>query len=108
MWLKSEGFVEQVKIGWKSYNFQGSPSFVLARKLRALKTEKMERRDLCWCWEEEKELVDGDQALDIIAKGRLLIEEERRSILGIWRGWFSSWRSELEVEIQAALVERGW
>jgi len=30
MWLKSEGFVDQVKTWWKSYNFQGFPSFVLA------------------------------------------------------------------------------
>jgi hypothetical protein len=39
MWLKSEGFVEQVKQWWTSYNFQGSPSFILASKLKALKTD---------------------------------------------------------------------
>jgi len=39
MWLKSEGLVDQVKIWWKSYNFQGCPSFVLAHKLRALKMD---------------------------------------------------------------------
>jgi hypothetical protein len=30
MWLKSEGFVEQVKTWWVSYSYQGSPSYVLA------------------------------------------------------------------------------
>jgi hypothetical protein len=39
MWMKSEGFVEQVKTWWMSYRFQGSPSFVLARKLKALKSD---------------------------------------------------------------------
>jgi hypothetical protein len=72
--------VDQVKIWWKSYNFQGSPSFVLARKLRALKMDLKK-------WNEEifgnvgkrkKELVDGIRELEIIAEGRLLIEEERK------------------------------
>jgi hypothetical protein len=61
MWLKSEGFVEQVKYGGKSYNFQGFPSYVLTCKLRGLKTDLKK-------WNEEifgdvgkrkKELVDG-------------------------------------------------
>jgi hypothetical protein len=48
MWLKSKSFLVQVKVWCKSYNFQGSPSYVLACKLRALKTDlkKMELRDL--------------------------------------------------------------
>jgi hypothetical protein len=37
MWLKSKGFVEQVKTWWLSYNFHGWPSFILASKLKALK-----------------------------------------------------------------------
>lgn len=37
MWLKFEGFVDQVKAWWKSYQFPGSLSFVLASKLKALK-----------------------------------------------------------------------
>jgi hypothetical protein len=32
MWLKAEGFVAHVKQWWDSYVFQGTPSFVLARK----------------------------------------------------------------------------
>jgi hypothetical protein len=39
IWLKDEGFVEKVKIWWDSFHFFGSPSFVLAKKLRALKWE---------------------------------------------------------------------
>jgi hypothetical protein len=76
MWLKSEGFVEQVKIGWKSYNFQGSPSFVLARKLRALKKWNEEIFDDVG--KRKKELVDGIPELEIIVEGKSLIEEERK------------------------------
>ena len=39
MWLKVEGFVERVKLWWEGYCFMGSPSFVLAQKLKALKEE---------------------------------------------------------------------
>jgi hypothetical protein len=39
MWLKTEGFVDRVKTWWSSYPFIGSPSFVLASKLKALKED---------------------------------------------------------------------
>jgi hypothetical protein len=38
MWLKS-GIVERVKQWWSSYHFQGSPSLILAHKLKALKAD---------------------------------------------------------------------
>uniref|UniRef100_A0A2N9GEV9 TIR domain-containing protein n=1 Tax=Fagus sylvatica TaxID=28930 RepID=A0A2N9GEV9_FAGSY len=39
MWLKSEGFVERVQRWCSSYSFSGPPSFILACKLKALKTD---------------------------------------------------------------------
>ncbi|KAG6646425.1 hypothetical protein CIPAW_07G008100 [Carya illinoinensis] len=39
MWLKSEGFVDRVKQWWSSYQFQGTPSFIFASKLKALKKD---------------------------------------------------------------------
>jgi hypothetical protein len=39
MWLKEEGFVEKIRSWWVSFSFVGSPIFVLAKKLRALKGE---------------------------------------------------------------------
>ena len=39
MWLKVEGFVEKVQQWWNGYCFMGSPSFVLAQKLKALKED---------------------------------------------------------------------
>ena len=37
MWLKSEGFHDRVKWWWNSYNYSGSPSYVLVQKLKYLK-----------------------------------------------------------------------
>ena len=44
MWLKPEGFVDKVKSWWRSYLFEGLPSFVLANKLKSFKRDlkKME------------------------------------------------------------------
>ena len=39
MWLKEEGFIERVQQWWSGYCFVGSPSFILARKLKALKED---------------------------------------------------------------------
>ena len=39
MWLKVEGFVEKVQQWWHGYCFMGSPSFVLAQRLKTLKED---------------------------------------------------------------------
>ena len=39
MWLQVDGFVEKVKIWWDSYHFYGTPSYRLAKKLKALNGE---------------------------------------------------------------------
>ena len=39
MWLKAEVFVDKVKQWWDGYNFAGSPSFILAQKLKVLKVD---------------------------------------------------------------------
>lgn len=39
MWLKTEGFVERVKSLWDCYSFSGTPSFVLAKKLKAVRED---------------------------------------------------------------------
>jgi hypothetical protein len=78
MWLKAEGFVERVKLWWDSYSFQGSPSYVLACKLKALKQDLKK-------WNEEvfgnvkgkkRKLFDELQALEAIESSRALVEEE--------------------------------
>ena len=39
MWLKTEGFVDKVQSWWNRHSFVGTPSFVLAKKLKALKED---------------------------------------------------------------------
>ena len=39
MWLKEKGFVERVRQWWNGYCFSSSPSFILGRKLKALKED---------------------------------------------------------------------
>jgi hypothetical protein len=66
MWLKEQSFVEKVGSWWGSFSFLGSPNFVLAKKLRALKGE-IKRRNLevfgnvearNKAWAEELKLLD--------------------------------------------------
>lgn len=84
MWLKSEGFVERVKGWWRSYHFQGTPSYVLAKKLKFLKVD-LKR------WNEESfgnvvvksnQLLADLHNLEVLAESRLLsndvkIQKER-------------------------------
>lgn len=46
MWLQVDGFVEKVKIWWDSYNFYGTPSYRLAKKLKALNGGFKKRNEL--------------------------------------------------------------
>ena len=39
MWLEEDGFVDRVKSWWTSYLFPGSPSHIMASKLKALKVD---------------------------------------------------------------------
>ena len=39
IWLRAEDFADKVKVWWASYIFQGTPSYVLAKKLTALKLD---------------------------------------------------------------------
>ena len=74
MWLKAEGFVDRVQHWWNGYNFMGSPGFILAQKLRALKADLKK-------WNREE---SGDLAL---RKENLLIElmglDAREELLGL-------------------------
>ena len=71
--------MEKVRGWWASYNFQGTPSFILAKKLRALKGDII-------TWNKTvfgnvgaliKERVDELKALEVTAEGGGLSEVER-------------------------------
>uniref|UniRef100_A0A2N9IIB8 Reverse transcriptase zinc-binding domain-containing protein n=1 Tax=Fagus sylvatica TaxID=28930 RepID=A0A2N9IIB8_FAGSY len=78
MWLKVEGFSNRVKQWWDSYNYDGSPGFILAQKLKTLKSD-LQR------WNEEDfgdvnhrryELMASIQELDMVEDDRPLSAEE--------------------------------
>ena len=72
MWLKAGGFVEKVKTWWESYNFQGSPSFQFASKLKALKLDLKK-----WNVEEFGNVEDGMNKLWKNLKVLDLLEDSR-------------------------------
>ena len=78
MWLKKEGFGALVKQWWDFYQFQGSPSFIFACKIKALKTDLKK-------WNEEvfgnidcnkSKLLNDLRVLDDIQEVRALYSEE--------------------------------
>ncbi|XP_022880574.1 uncharacterized protein LOC111397830 [Olea europaea var. sylvestris] len=90
MWLKVDGFGERVRTWWMSYDFRGSPSYVLDCKLKALKID-LKR------WNEE---LVGDvnhcktQCLSVIEE--LDRREESRGLTGEERVTRGELREELE------------
>jgi predicted ATPase len=79
MWLKSDGFVEQVQRWWESYDFQGLPSYVLAKKLKALKADlkKWNEEVFSDVGKKKEELVEGIKELEGLEESRGLVEEEQ-------------------------------
>jgi hypothetical protein len=83
--IKEDGFVDKVKAWWSSFSFRGSPSFILAKKLRALKGEiKRWNREVFGivgarikAWAEELELLDRSEEVCRLSEE----EKERRSLL---------------------------
>jgi hypothetical protein len=67
-----------VKQWWDSYSFQGSPSFVLARKLKALKLDLKKGNEKVFGNVErnKRKLIEDLQAFDVIEESRALGEEE--------------------------------
>ena len=39
MWLKTDGFIDRVQSWWDHHSFSGTPSFMFAKKLKALKED---------------------------------------------------------------------
>ena len=39
MWLKTDGFVDRVSSWWNRHSFLGTPSYVFAKKLKALRED---------------------------------------------------------------------
>ncbi|KAL6331800.1 hypothetical protein AAG906_020143 [Vitis piasezkii] len=64
MWLKVEGFKDLLKLWWEGDNFSGSSSFILAAKLKALKSKLKEwNKDVFGRVEARKDLALNQGAL---------------------------------------------
>ncbi|XP_075649981.1 uncharacterized protein LOC142620503 [Castanea sativa] len=66
MWLKSEGFVDRVQTWWNRHSFVGTPSFVLVKKLKALKQDIVQwnRREFGNVARHKKQLLEELITLD--------------------------------------------
>ena len=100
MWLKAPGFVDKVRDWWSSYSYNGTPSFVLAQKLKALKGDLKD-------WNQQvfqdvgvrrQHLECELEALDLKESLTSLLDEERNSRDGC----------KLELEKVAQLEEVSW
>ena len=79
MWLKVEGFMELVKEWWESYSVNGTPSFVFAAKLKALKVDLKKWNDTQFgnVSLQKKQLMADLRAIDAMEDSRQLSVEER-------------------------------
>ena len=66
MWLKTEGFVDRVQTWWNQHSFVGTPSFVLEKKLKALKEDIVQRnhREFGNVMRQKKQLLEELKSLD--------------------------------------------
>ncbi|XP_042942615.1 uncharacterized protein LOC122276776 [Carya illinoinensis] len=78
MWLKSEGFVDKVRHWWSSYQFHGTPSFILVGKLKALKNDLKHWNSQSFgdVGEQKQTMTEEIQIFDRITEERALTPEE--------------------------------
>ena len=66
MWFKTDGFVDRVQSWWNQHSFVGTPSFVLAKKLKALKEDIIQwnHREFANVDRQKKQLLEELKILD--------------------------------------------
>ena len=66
LWLKTDGFTDRVRSWWNQYSFSSTPSFVLAKKLKALKGDIIQwnRNVFGNVGRQKKELLEALKLLD--------------------------------------------
>ena len=76
MWLQTDGFNNRVHSWWNRYSFSGTPSFVLAKKLKALKEDiiKWNRSEFGNVERKKKDLLEALKLLDV-KEGELGLSE---------------------------------
>ena len=76
MWLKANVFVDKVYLWWNRHSFYGTPSYVFAKKLKALKEDIVQwnNKEFSNVGNQKKELL-GDLALLYAKEGVLGLSE---------------------------------
>ena len=66
MWLKTDGFVDRVDSWWNRNSFSGTPSYVFAKRLKALKEDIIQwnRQEFGNVNRQKKELLGALELLD--------------------------------------------
>jgi hypothetical protein len=79
MWFKADGFVDRVRQWWLSYQFDGSPSYILANKLKALKADlkKWNTESFGNVEIKKNHLLYELHEIDRAAKSRILTSDEK-------------------------------
>uniref|UniRef100_A0A2N9I916 Reverse transcriptase domain-containing protein n=1 Tax=Fagus sylvatica TaxID=28930 RepID=A0A2N9I916_FAGSY len=79
MWLKAEGFEDLVKEWWESYSVIGTPSYMFAAKLKALKVDlkKWNATHFGHVSLQKKQMMADLRGLDEVEESRPLTNEER-------------------------------
>ena len=67
IWLRTDGFKDRVHSWWNQYSFSGTPSFVLAKKMKALKEDIIQwnRSEFGNVEHQKKELLEALKSLDV-------------------------------------------
>ena len=88
--VEVRGVLDKVKSWWENYHFQRTPSYILAKKLTALKTDlkKWNKTDFGNITAKKQQLWSKLNALDVKEDNQPLIEEENLEK--------ATFRSELE------------
>ena len=100
MWLKTNGFVDRVDSWWNRHSFSGTPNYVFAKKLKALKEDLIQ-----WNHQEfgnvghmKKELLGTLESLDAEEEVLGITETERNEKIVV----------KLQVEHLLSLEEISW
>jgi hypothetical protein len=94
MWLHHQDFVGNVRNWWGGYDFQESPSYILASKLKALKEDIKKWNKECF----------GDvriKKLDLMHELQMLAGKENQGLLTVEE---KSYRLSTQAELEKTVI----
>jgi hypothetical protein len=89
MWLKVEGFVDKVRGWWEAYVFEGSSSYVMASKLKALKLDlkQWNAQEFGNITYQQQGILHSLHMIETITETRPLSEEEKATKTKLILDW---------------------